>query len=558
MISNLYIFVLYYISIPISLIGYGLFFFALNKNLKISSNYGYAGLTGLLILCIYSYLSSLFISHSELHNFLILLLGLFCFFYFKFKNNDQNKLLSLLLIVYFLGFLIFKTHDDFPYYHFNYSYYLTQMPTTMGIGNFNLGLRTPSSIFYLNSLFYLPITKYFLFQMSAFSIFLFSNIILLNKIFPKNLNNKSNFLTFYYLLSFIFINIFFYRISEHGTDRSAQILMLILIGEILFFVNFKSIIEKVLSKLFLLIAIIISLKAFYVLYIVFFSLILFNLNKKFKFKKTFIYLISNYYFYFLIILFILILGTNFINTGCLIYPVNFTCFEEYSWAISKSEVKELNDWYEQWSKAGAGPNFRVENSEVYIEKFNWVSNWINEYFFTKVSDFILGLTILSFIILSCFSPYAKGVTKYRRNIIFTLTLIVILFLEWFYNHPTLRYGGYCLVASFTFVLISIKLEKSSLSKDKAKKRVVYLIIFSIVVFMGRNINRISKEYNQYNYNPLKNVFYYIDESYFDLDKKMKSLKKAFNDCKSEKTSCKIDERYSVKKISNFYVFYINK
>ena len=76
--------------------------------------------------------------------------------------------------------------------------------------------------------------------------------------------------------------------------------------------------------------------------------------------------------------------------------------------------------------------------------------------------------------------------------------------------------------------------------------------------MGRNINRISKEYNQYNYNPLKNVFYYIDESYFDLDKKMKSLKKAFNDCKSEKTSCKIDERYSVKKISNFYVFYINK
>ena len=106
--------------------------------------------------------------------------------------------------------------------------------------------------------------------MSAFSIFLFSNIILLNKIFPKNLNNKSNFLKFYYLLSFIFINIFFYRISEHGTDRSAQILMLILIGEILFFVNFKSIIEKVFFKLFLLIAIIISLKAFYVLHCLFF------------------------------------------------------------------------------------------------------------------------------------------------------------------------------------------------------------------------------------------------------------------------------------------------
>ena len=130
-------------------------------------------MTGLLILCIYSYLSSLFISHSELHNFLILLLGLFCFFYFKFKNNDQNKLLSLLLIVYFLGFLIFKTHDDFPYYHFNYSYYLTQMPTTMGIGNFNLGLRTPSSIFYLNSLFYLQSQNIFSFKCLHFQYFYF-------------------------------------------------------------------------------------------------------------------------------------------------------------------------------------------------------------------------------------------------------------------------------------------------------------------------------------------------------------------------------------------------
>ena len=470
MISNLYIFVLYYLSIPISLIGYGLFFFSINKNFKISLNYGYAGLTGILILCIYSYLSSLFIAHSELHNIFILLLGLICFFSSKLKNNNQNKILFVLLIIYFLGFLIFKTHDDFPYYHFNYTYYLTQMPTAIGIGNFNLGLRTPSSIFYLNSLFYLPNIKYFLFQMAAFSIFLFSNIILLNKILDKQLNNKFNFLTYYYLLSFIFINIFFYRISEHGTDRSAQILVLILIGEILFLVNFKNIIEKIISKLFLLIAIIISLKAFYVLYIIFFLIILFNLTKKYKLKKTFYYLISNYYLYLFIILFILILGTNFINTGCLVYPLNITCFDENIWAISKAEVKELNDWYEQWSKAGAGPNFRVDNPEIYIKNFNWVNNWINEYFFTKVSDFILGLAILSLTVFVYFRPYIKNVTIYKRNIIFTLVLILILFLEWFYNHPSLRYGGYCIIASFIFVIISTKLEMNSLSNDKAKKK----------------------------------------------------------------------------------------
>ena len=135
-----------------------------------------------------------------------------------------------------------------------------------------------------------------------------------------------------------------------------------------------------------------------------------------------------------------------------------------------------------------------------------MNNWINEYFFTKVSDFILGLVILSLTVFVYFRPYIKNVTIYKRNIIFTLVLILILFLEWFYNHPSLRYGGYCIIASFIFVIISTKLEMNSLSNDKAKKKIVYLIIFSIIVFIGRNINRISNEYNQYNYKPLKMFF----------------------------------------------------
>ena len=49
----------------------------------------------------------------------------------------------------------------------------------------------------------------------------------------------------------------------------------------------------------------------------------------------------------------------------------------------------MNNWYEQWSKAGAGPNFRVENASEYIKYFNWVSNWMDMYFFNKVSDFVL-------------------------------------------------------------------------------------------------------------------------------------------------------------------------
>ncbi len=553
MISNLYIFILYYLSIPLSFIGYGLFFFSLNKDLKISSNYGYAGLTGVIILSIYSYFSSLFISHSELHNFLILLMGFVFFCFFKFKNNDQNKILFILLTVYFVGLLIFKTHDDFPYYHFNYTYYLTQMPSALGIGNFNLGLRTPSSIFYLNSLFYLPLAKYYLFQISVFLIFLFSNIILLSKIINKN---SFNFLNYYYLLSFIFINIFFYRISEHGTDRSAQILILILIGEILFFVNFKSNIKIILSKLFLLIAIIISLKAFYVLYVIFFSIIIYKLYKSYNLKEIFLYLVSNFYFYFLLILFSLILLVNFINSGCLVYPVSFTCFDSFDWAISTSEVKELNNWYEQWSKAGATPNFRVEDPDNYIKNFNWVPNWVNEYFFTKVSDFILGLIVLCSLLLLTFFPFNKvNIDKNVRKINFVLIIIIILFAEWFYNHPTLRYGGYCLIAALFFIITATKLEKNKFNFEKSKKRIVFFIILSLVIFLTRNIDRISKEHKQYAYNPLINVLYKVEDSYFDLDAKLRKKKNNYNSCILKQAECREDEIYGIKKILNFYVFY---
>ena len=75
----------------------------------------------------------------------------------------------------------------------------------------------------------------------------------------------SNYLA---LLSFIFINIFFYRISEHGTDRSAQILIFLL------FIYLLEIFENNLMKkdqLFISILsyLIISLKSFYFLYLIF-------------------------------------------------------------------------------------------------------------------------------------------------------------------------------------------------------------------------------------------------------------------------------------------------
>ncbi len=530
---NFLIFFLSYLIILISILGYGSFFLSFENNKKDYFNLGHIGLIGIFFLIIYSYLSNILVPHSKTHNILFILVGIFAFFYFLKK--DLNKYyfkkdfvyLSIIFFILFFSLLIKKNHDDFPYYHFAYTFNLTQESLNFGIGKFNHGFRTPSSIFYLNSLFYLPYVEYYLFNFSSVFIMGFSNLILLKKIFNSNFKkDKIVFLNYLALLSFIFINIFFYRISEHGTDRSAQILVLVLFICFLDFLHKKNYSKNDLIIIFVLFGIIISLKSFYFLYLLFlipFFLFITNNNKNLFFSLKVIF--HNRYFYYLIFLIVLILLSYFSNTGCLLYPLHFTCFENFAWSISPNDVKSMNDWYELWSKAGANPNSRVDNPDQYIIGFNWLSNWINNYFFTKVSDFIFGIFLLSIIVHLIFINFKKKIeVKISKFIYVTYLLLMVLFFEWFYNHPALRYGGFCIIALLVFIPLSFYLSKSQINVKKFHKIALILIFLTVTIFETRNINRLFKEINLYDYKPFSETFYSINDSYFNLHYMMKDLK----------------------------------
>ena len=55
------------------------------------------------------------------------------------------------------------------------------------------------------------------------------------------------------------------------------------------------------------------------------------------------------------------------------------------------------NWYELWSKAGATPNYIVENIDYYLTGLNWVPNWIDNYFFNKFSDYLFGVLLTTVI-----------------------------------------------------------------------------------------------------------------------------------------------------------------
>ncbi len=508
-------------------------------------------------LTLYSYSSNFFYEHNIYHNLIVLIIGLFLFYINDIKkllHKKNFKILIILFLLLFISFLIYKSHDDFPYYHFPYTYYLTQSSSFVGIGQFNHGFRTPSSLFYFNSLFYLPVIKFHLFHIgsaiiygSAIYIF-FSNII-------ENIKKKEiNYLYYYNLLALIFILVFFYRLAEHGTDRSAQILILLIITEIFKIFSSKKISNYEVSIISILFAITISLKAFYFLYGLILLPLLVIASKWIGFRNLIGKVFFNRTFYLSLLLLIFVLITNFLNTGCLIYPLVNTCFTNFDWSIQVREIEMMSLHYEGWSKAGKTPNYVVNDLSNYVKDFNWLNNWINKYFFFKVSDFLLGLIVLIIIFFITFYSKKKIKKNSKKEIIYLYFALIILIMEWFINHPALRYGGYSLIAVSFFIPFSLLLEKYKNSMNSVKKKTFYIILISAVIFGLRNVDRINNENKKYNYNVILNPYYKVDDSYFRIEKQTNNIIKNYKDCLKDRNACNKKDDFFIKIKMGKYIF----
>jgi len=540
-------FLIYYFLISLSLVGYG---FLLSRLLKIDcSNYGYLGLLGLSFLIFISYSTTLFYSHGYIFNLLTLLIGLLIFFYLlrldkNFKVNLNQHLVVFLILVIFI--YVGKNHDDFSYYHFPYSHILTQLEHPIGLGQLNNGFRNPSSIFFLNSLFYFPKVEFYLLHISPVYFLGFSNLIFYDFVKDRKIYKKFKSINFFSLLIISFINIFFYRLAEHGTDRSGMILIFI-VTVIIFLIQNNDNKENKKTNLNLfyfssvLMAMLISLKPFYLIYSpLIIILLIFNFRENFNEilkSKTTIYCFTFIAFVFLF---------NFINSSCLIYPAEFTCFSQFSWSFNINVIRDTNQWYELWAKAGATPNYIVDDRAIYISGINWLPNWMENYFFNKVSDYLLSL--LFFIIIFWFSfifKFKKKKTNFSK-IKFRLLYIffILCLLEWFFKHPALRYGGYHIIAILVFMPLMILFLDVKINFNNFMKKATFVMILVLTIFISRNINRLIKEYRLYNFNPLISYKFNYDKKfynrYFNIIEKNKSKYKKINFLSKEFIITKIE------------------
>lgn len=498
-------FFFYYCLITLSMIGYGIL---ISKFINYKfSDYGTLGILGLIFFSIISYFSSFFISHGYLFNLLSLMIGIFSLVFYWLKNAISRieifKLISV-FIVLFIFVLVGKNHDDFPYYHFPYTILLTEFAHPIGIGQLNNGFRSPSSLFFISSMFYYPNITYYLTHIVSVFILGFSNIYLLKIIFDKQLYKKNFFINLLSLILFSFTNIFFYRLAEHGTDRSGMILIFLSIIILLQIINIKNdnsnSIKDNIKLLIIYICFTVTIKPFYLIYTPLLMIPLYYKNTQ---KLVFELIFSRTALIGFILIFFTIFYT-FINSSCLIFPLSFTCFQNLSWSLDKQLVEEVKIWFELWSKSGATPNFVIDDKLNYINKFNWLSNWIDNYFYNKVFDFILGIIFLSIIFILFFHKRKKlAYTKKKYLLVYFFLLIFLI--EWFLKHPTLRYGGYHIIALSIFIPLSLFLQRSHVNMKSYIYKASIIILITICIFITRNTIRIHKEYRVYDYNPLKNT-----------------------------------------------------
>ena len=489
--KNLFIFLITFYLCLISVIGYGFLFKKLCFNKFSKENYIYLGFYGLTILTIISLITSLIFSHNFTHNLIIHLLGvIFFLIYLKKKNFVFINHIFIISVLLFSLLIISKTNDDFSYYHLPFTKYLVENHVIFGMGHLNHGYNLISSLFYLNSLFYLPFIEFYSFHFTILYFLIFFNYFLVHEIYF----NKHQILKYLYLFTFVYFNLSFNRLAEFGTDKIGQLLIVILVIKLLEYTCFK-ISEDRLNKILYLLPILgfcISLKTYFLPYLLF-SLSLIIIKSEILFSLKRIFFSNTFIYFFLIISFVFV--HHLIHTGCIISPLSLTCFgDQISWSRDTSDIKNLSLWLEQWAKGGAGPNFRVDNPLLYIQNLNWLNNWFSYYFIGKFSDQLLLLFISYILIFFIFKKISifKSSSVKKSNFIFLYCILLVIFSLWFLYHPTLRYGGYSivfLVISLPVVLLTNFFEE----KKNFNNRFKLLIVFIVITINIKNFIRINDE-----------------------------------------------------------------
>ena len=441
---------------------------------------------------------------------------LFYFFWDQYRNNINIKkivlnILTISVITFIILFLSNINRPDAGLYHLPFTKLLNESKIILGSSNIHFRFGHTSLIQYSNA-----VNFNILFRDKGILIpqgLLIVSIIYYfgTKIFEYYKKKVDlNFIILFFCFSFSILN--YNRYSSFGNDAGVNLLFLLLIYKTFNLIK-KEIFANDIFFLSFISLFCFAQKSFFILsFIIPFLILIYFHRKNFfiiiKSKKTII----------LFILLSILFLKNILISGCMIFPVKKTCFENLSWYNNITTTRE-EIMAEAWAKDWINSNQKL-SPEEYSQNFNWLETWSNNHatiIIKKLAPFIFILFI--FIIYGFISSKKKFYkSKLDNEKIFLILIIVSLisFCFWFIKFPIYRYGSGILGGS----LILFSTYFFSKLNYNIPKRFFYIFI-SILIFgiVAKNSIRIYKKINS-------NYFQYPWPKIYSLSNPVNELNKA--------------------------------
>ena len=465
-----------------SILGYG---YLIKKYNPLNELYNFKNLIFIQGLMFVSIFTIIFNYISAITNFVsvfILLFGSIIYLFYFLNLSNKKREVKFLLIIILISFIISffsGVSDDFNYHYET-------------IKNFK-----NSNLFEISHERRISYNSHWLFLISVFSIdYLTSTIFILTallyailiydlyKLYQKNFKNKNYFSGINCFFILIFCLGVLNKYKDFGTDIPGTIISFYILIIIISFIFDK---ENIKSKNLIFFVIPLICFAFIIkitntLIIIFLLLLVIKLNfKQINYKYLLISCLIS------LSLPLLWFFQNYIISGCLIWPIEFTCFENNDLA--------LNEYYliESFAKGDIETNMNVNG-------FMWILTWLDNHSIKLLETYLVFTLIILFPLFYFLTKNNKTrkdafnfYINYYKNFYYIMLISIIIFsnIIWFLLAPAYRFGIFYNLSLIIFFVLPLwlKLILNNYTLALKVSRIIFLVV--VVYFLTINISKFN-------------------------------------------------------------------
>ena len=424
--------------------------------------------------------------NSIIYSIIILIFAIKTKFIF---NKKQIKFLLISSIITFILIVYSNVNrPDAGLYHLPYVSMINESKIIFGASNIHFRFGHISIMQYLAA-----INNNYLFSNNGISIPLASVVSFFYlyffydiwKVFKKN--SIPDTAKFFSLFILIYISFKITRYSSFGNDA---------VGHLSFFYLISYVLNEKIKNLNLNKILIISVFIFInkpMLGIVFIlPVAIFFMKNYFKIKN--IFKIS---FSFPILLLYLWIIKNIVVSGCLVFPIKTTCFENLSW-VNINQVSYISTEGSAWAKGWPDKINNNISIEEFNKNFNWIQAWSKRHL-----KYILKIIIPFTLFLLCIIFYLRiglkqNVFKVNKDLdlrlLLSITLSLIGVISFFFMFPIYRYGYSYIIVLISLLLLTTIRNKIHIRKNNKIFKVVF--IFCFIVVLGKQMQKIYNNSSQ--------------------------------------------------------------